>query len=110
MADEFTIRTNGHWYHTFGWDELTKKERSDFDYMNTEERQQNGVFVRYRGMVYDLNDFMRIDARIAPHPQRKGWETWHGYHGDSFFSGVLVRWADPSHCHDDRVQLATYSC
>ena len=72
MADEFTIRTNGRWYHTFGWDELTKKERGDFDYMNTEERQQNGVFVRYRGMVYDLNDSCRIDARIAPHPAAQG--------------------------------------
>ncbi len=108
--DKMEIRTNGHFYRTIGWHELTAKERKDFDYKDTEDKQNEAVFVRYKGVVYDLEDFMFIDKRVAPHPQRPGWEKWHGYSCDSFFSGVLVRWCDTSRCHDDHVQMATYFC
>lgn len=83
--------------------ELTPKERAEFDYLDDIDGAR---FVRYKGCVYDLGEFMHIDARIAPHPQRPGWEKFDGYSSDSIFSGVLVRY-----CGDtDYVVLAAYFC
>ena len=71
------------------WYDLTPAEQKEFDYFDP---SNIGSFFRYKGAVYDLVEFMRIDANIAPHPQRGGWEKWHGYASDSYFSGVLVRY------------------
>ena len=69
--------------------ELSAKERAEFDYLN--EDNASGFF-RYKGRVYDLGEFMRIDRTIAPHPQRPKWENFDGYSSDSFFSGLLVKY------------------
>jgi len=83
-------------------DELSAKERADFDFIDDESISAHAFF-RYKGQAYSLADFMRIDANIAPHPQRPGWEYFDGYASDSFFSGVLVKYID-----SDRVLVATY--
>ena len=85
-------------------DELSAKERAEFDYIEAEEFDTHEFF-RYKGQAYALDDFMRIDANIAPHPQRKGWDKFDGYASDSYFSGVLVKYVD-----SDRVVVATYFC
>ena len=85
--------------------ELTLKECAEFDYLSPEELNERD-FVRYKGQVYDLGEFMRIDKTVAPHPQREGWEDWHGYSSDSFFSGVLVKFSDDG----ESVVLGTYFC
>ncbi len=69
--------------------ELTEKEQSEFDYLPEGE----GSFFRYKGLVYDLGEFMRIDKGVAPHPQRPNWEKFDGYLSDTFFSGVLVKFS-----------------
>lgn len=84
--------------------ELSEKERSEFDYIESEEFEMHGFF-RYKGEIYDMGEFTRIDSAIAPHPQRDGWERFDGYASDSFFSGVLVKCVD-----SDRVLVATYFC
>ena len=85
--------------------ELTQKEAADFDYLSPDELSVHD-FVRYKGQVYDMGEFMRIDKTVAQHSQREEWEDWHGYSSDSFFSGVLVRFS-----HDgESVVLATYFC
>jgi len=81
--------------------ELTESERQEFDYI---EDIDFADFVRYKGHVYDLGEFMRITKVVAPHPQREGWENWDGYFANSFFSGILVR------IGDDSVVVATYFC
>lgn len=85
--------------------ELTKKEAAEFDYLSPDEINER-EFVRYKGHVYDMGEFMRIDKTVAPHPQRDGWERFHGYASDSFFSGVLVRFLDDG----ESVVMATYFC
>lgn len=75
--------------------ELTPKESAEFDYLPENE----GEFFRYRGQVYDLGEFMRID-----NPQCDGWGNFDGYRSDSFFSGVLVKYCD--NC--ESVIVATY--
>ena len=90
---ELTIRTNGQYRPVLCWENLTAKECAEFD----KEVFYNSSFFRYRGWVYTLEDFMRVDNN-APF---KGWD---GYHSDSFFSGVLVKY---STC-GDAVKAATY--
>ena len=99
------IKTNNIPRHLVYVHELTDKEIADFVYLSPEELNEQ-EFVRYKGRVYDMGEFMRIDKSVAPHPQRDGWENWHGYSSDSFFSGVLVKFS-----YDGQsVVMATYFC
>lgn len=76
--------------------ELTDKEQFDYE--------TEGPFFRYRGAVYDIGEFTRIDRNIAPHPQRAGWEKFHGYLSDTFFSGMLIKY------DGDSVIVARFFC
>ena len=84
------IKTNHKPRHILYRWQLTPKESAEFDYLPENE----GEFLRYKGQVYDLGEFMRIEKSTAPHCQREGWEKWHGYSSDSFFSGVLVKYCE----------------
>ena len=90
---ELTIRTNGHYRPVLCWENLTAKECAEFD----KEVFYNSSFFRYRGWVYTLEDFMRVDNNAL----FKGWD---GYHSDSFFSGVLLKY---SSC-GDAVKVGRY--
>lgn len=109
MSDVMQIKCNWQTRPVLRWYELTKKERKEFDYLDSGDKQDSATFVRYRGWVYDLGEFSYIRPPVAPHPQRPGWEKFDGYHGDSFFSGVLVKYLHDE-WHDDEVIMATYLC
>lgn len=79
------IITNKHQSEILYWCDLTDKERQEFDYLNSEERQQEASFVRYRGATYDLGEFLRCH-----NTQEFAW--WHGYQSDTYFSGILCRY------------------
>ena len=76
--------------------ELTAKELQHFDYLGADELEESS-FVRYRGRVYSIGDFMRSGAP----------DGWHGVHGDSFFSGVVIRLCEDD---SDRVVMGTCFC
>ena len=79
--------------------ELTKRDiyALGMDKNELVEADNDGEsFFRYKGWCYRLGDFMRI-----MHDEFKG---WHGYHSDSFFSGVLIKITD---CGDS-VIVGTY--
>lgn len=97
MAD-LTIRTNRKPREPLYWHELTAKEQAEFDYLDTEERQSDAQFIRYRKWVYDLGEFMRVP------PGADEMAKWDGYHSDSYFSGILIKWVDDN----ERVIIATY--
>ena len=69
--------------------ELTQKEKKGFDYYEDDEELDNQTFFRYKGNVYCMEDFMRIDKN-SPFDYKK----WNGYSSDSFFSGILVKIVD----------------
>jgi hypothetical protein len=72
--------------------ELTVKEREDFDYLNwqaIDAGEDSASFFRYRGHLYDLNEFTRWDA--TPHDALR---VWDGYRSDSFFSALVVRYVE----------------
>jgi hypothetical protein len=79
------------------WLDLTKRERAEHDYLDTEDKQMDAEFVRYKGWCYYLNDFQGVPKR---------WELgdWDGYHSDSYFSGVLVRYVEQG----EAVVMGTY--
>lgn len=92
-----TIRTN--WIPRqllYGY-ELSEKERKGFDYV---EDIDNAGFVRYRGELYDISEFMWT-TNAAPFDA-----YWHGYAADSFFSGVLIHLCEDS----DYVVMGFYCC
>ena len=67
--------------------ELTPKEREDFDYLEPENLDNNS-FVRYRGELYDLGDFMAWDNPASPT------KAWDGFRSDSYFSGIVIKYTD----------------
>ena len=85
------IKTDHKWKNFLDWYQLTDKEKADFDYMSTS-------FIRYRGAVYSMDDFMVLDAQ-SPFPGK-----WHGYQSDSFYSGVLIELSDDG----EQYRIGTY--
>ena len=77
------IITNNVPRFTLDWSDLTDKERAEFTYLDTEQRQLDALFMRYKGWTYDLGEFM--GTALA---------GWDGIAVDTFFSGVLVRFVD----------------
>lgn len=95
------IRTNNVPRDVINAWELTPAERAEFDYLDWEaidDGRDSCDFVRYRGQLYDLSEFSRI---IPPgsercHPMEcaePAFQGWDGYASDSYFSGILIRWA-----------------
>ena len=76
------IVTNNQPRENLTWRQLTPAEQKEFDYFDP---SNIGSFFRYKGAVYDLGEFMRVDHTVIP-------DKWHGYASDSYFSGVLVRY------------------
>lgn len=69
------IKTNNQPRDILSWYDLTTAEQKEFSYLEEGE----GSFFRYEHCTYDLGEFMRIDANIAPHPQREDWEQKRNY-------------------------------
>jgi len=55
---------------------------SEFDWTDPAD---SGAFFQYRGVWYSLEDFSRAPESLS---------GWDGYHGDSYFSGVVIRLTD----------------
>jgi len=93
------IKTNRHWHNCLYGYELTEKEAKEFDYIDAEDFPLHD-FARYRGVVYDLHEFIRLTerARISE------FKNWHGYASDSFFSGVLIKLSEDG----EQYQIGTY--
>ena len=89
-----TVQTNNHWRNFSYRSEVPPAVLADeFDYQDPEE-SIDGFFC-YRKRWYHLDEFMR-----------GGPEGWHGFHGDSYFSGVAIRISDDG----EQYQVATCYC
>lgn len=89
------------------WEQLTQKEQAEFDYFDPKDGPGN--FVRYRGWVYDLNDFTAVPRDLeayAPNSIFYGMRGWDGYVSDSYFSGVVMKYTPDL----DHVVMGTYTC
>ncbi len=91
MAD-LTIKTNNVPRDIIDACELTPKEREQFDYLDWEaidDGRDSASFVRYKGWTYDLGGFTTTGN--GGEMSNAG---WHGAHGDSYFSGILIKLVD----------------
>lgn len=93
------IRTNKRWREFLPREAVPKKIlKSEFDWTD-EDHEKNGDysddFICYRGWWYHLSQFMRLEATPG----------WDGGHGDSFFSGVLIKLSSD----EEQYQIATYT-
>jgi hypothetical protein len=70
------IITNNHYRNILDAYELTSKELESFDYLEEGE----GSFIRYKGCVWDLGEFMRTDLK-----------DWEGISSDTYFSGAVIK-------------------
>jgi hypothetical protein len=102
MTTQITIKTNNQARAVLRSYDLTEKERAEFDYLD-EEQIEWASFFRYKGQVYDLGDFVRLVERSKQVGFEHGCDDgspllkWHGIMTESYFSGLLVRYAD-EHC------------
>jgi hypothetical protein len=71
------------------WHDLTDKEKKKFDYLDSEEKQSEASFFRYRKWVYDMGEFMLI-----PHGSELHDRGWQGFASDTYFSGVCFKYCD----------------
>lgn len=72
--------------------ELTADERAEFDYLDwdaIEAGEDSASFVRYKGELVDLGEFVVWDNPASPTR-----DNWDGIRSDSFFSGLLVRYVE----------------
>lgn len=93
MSDTLTIITNHVPRFTIDAHELTNVERAQFDYIDwnkVDEGIESATFIRYKGDLMDLGEFMTTSGMPEFSPLRQ----WHGYSNDSFFSGVVVKFVD----------------
>ena len=82
------IKTNNQFRPVLYWQDLEANEQSSlFDSYDTVEES---TFFRYRGLVYDLGEFMSARGNGAHELVNE----WDGYHNDSYFSAVLVKYSD----------------
>ena len=82
-----TIITNNQPRELLCASDLTAKELEEFDYLD-EPDELGYNFFRYRGQVYSLDNFMRVNA------SDETFAGWHGSQGMTYFSGVLMRYTD----------------
>jgi hypothetical protein len=91
-----TIKTNHQWRNLAYRNEVPAKILADqFDYQNADEVLDG--FFQYRGHWYHLDGFMQCEAN-------GDLKDWHGYAGDSYFSGVLIKLSSDG----EQVICATY--
>src|SRR5690606_105571 len=90
-----TVRTNHVPRDTVDAWELNEQEREEFDYLDwpaIERGEASASFVRYRGTLYDLGEFM------STHTHGPDLQWWDGYLSETFFSAIVVKYVD-----DERV-------
>lgn len=100
MNMEIKVKTNHSYRNLVSGYELNHKWRKEFDWMD-DETFGSADFVVYRGHIYAVSEFMRIDNH---HYELKN--NWDGYHSDSYFSGIVIKFSDDM----ERVKVGTFYC
>jgi len=86
------IKTNHNYRPCLYWHDLTDAEQKE--HADAYDDVQESTFFRYKGWVYDLSDFLCVNNVLHGRGQDHELFGWDGYHNDSFFSSVLVKYSD----------------
>lgn len=90
------ITTNSHPRDVIEAWELSESERAQFDYLDWEAIERGdglAAFFRYRGDLYSLGEFLTT-SRDFGGPRFDEFRAWDGYMPDTYWSGMLVRYAE----------------
>ncbi len=87
------VTTNNQPRPLFSVSELPEKIAAQFDYIKGDDCFSNRIFM-YKGEYHDSNDMMRCPGSEAPKETRDNFRGWHAYASDSYFSGIVIRYAD----------------
>jgi hypothetical protein len=88
MTTEITITTNRRWRNlTYRSDVPAKVLADQFAHLGEDDGFDG--FFQYRGYWYHTSDFSWIQP--SARPEETPLAGWDGYHGDSFYSGVVIR-------------------
>ena len=87
-----TIKTDHKWRDlVYRHDVPERILKSEFDYQDAGETSDG--FFCYRGRWYHLDEFMPTNLA-----------GWHGYAGDSYFSGVVIKLSNDG----EQIKIGTY--
>lgn len=89
--------------------ELTLKEAEQFDYLDWDKLREgtdSASFFRFKGEVYNLGDFVRT-YESGQYDEKNQTHQWDGYMSDSYFSGMLVKYAKLD--DDDMIIVGVYN-
>jgi len=93
----------------FEMDGKVLKDEFDIDITNFTDDDCCRTFVKFRGVWYDVGDFITTCPGPWNHGLPEEFRQWDGYSSDSFFSGVLLKYArDDDRMDLDRVVMGTY--
>lgn len=90
--------------------ELTPDERKEFDYLDwdkLEKGEDSASFFRYKGQLYDLGDGFESTNQYG-RPVSEDFVGWDAYQSDSFFSGILIKWAGDGGDRYDYIIVGRY--
>ena len=80
------IITDGKWKHLKYGYEVPKKVLDECDWLSEEEKTDG--WIMYRKRWYHIKEFGMITPQ-SPLPT-----DWDGYLGDSFFSGIIIKFSE----------------
>lgn len=102
------IRTNYNRRPTIPDWELSENERKQFDYIDwpkMDRGEDSATFFRYKGDVYNLHEFTKIDTNAFNTPNNL--KSWDAYQPDSYYSGLVIRHVTVD--GDDYVIVGSYT-
>lgn len=82
------LRTNNIARSLWNWHDLDDKQKSELDWRDNEELQEAFLGFIYKGQIYDLSDFVKLDDNNYP---IKG---WHGAFAQSAFHAIVIKMTD----------------
>jgi hypothetical protein len=74
------ITTNNHWHEFKTVEEVPSNILSDYEHLLEDGEMPFDGWIHYKDRWYHISDFLTTEH----------FPGWHGYHSDSFFSGVLI--------------------
>jgi len=94
-----TVKTDDKWrYLSDRVDVPADILAKQFDYLDGNTAGLDGFF-RYRNYWYHIGDFTAFTGDVEP-----SLRGWHGYSGDSYFSGVLIKLSKDG----EQIKVGTY--
>lgn len=99
--DKIVIKTNNHnifVHHGYEYSENFYKHNFDNHFDSYEKFKDEARIIEYKGMFFDLSDFMIFDHDDKIEQDASPFKGWDGHYGLTAFSGVLIKLLPNDEC------------